>query len=95
MFLDVSEFALLQIEQEFQRLFPKIKYFVWWVMKDADFLDRVFSSYQPSVVFRVAAYKHVPLMEGENAWQGGTEQCPGIKMRGRGFANDTALIKWC
>jgi FlaA1/EpsC-like NDP-sugar epimerase len=38
-------------------------------VKDTAFLDRVFSNYRPRVVFHAAAYKHVPLMEGENAWQ--------------------------
>jgi FlaA1/EpsC-like NDP-sugar epimerase len=68
--LDISEFALYQIEQEFLQHFPGIR-MVCLVgdVKDTDFLDRVFSGYAPAVVFHAAAYKHVPLMEGENAWQ--------------------------
>lgn len=68
--IDLSEFALYQIEQEFEMQFPRVPMacFVGDV-KDADFLDLVFSNYRPSVVFHAAAYKHVPLLEGENAWQ--------------------------
>ena len=68
--LELSEFALYQIEQEFQKKFPEASIAcVVGDVKDADFLDKVFAMYQPSVVFHAAAYKHVPLMEGENAWQ--------------------------
>ena len=68
--IDLSEFALYQIEQEFMMQFPRVPVAcVVGDVKDADFLDRVFSNYRPSVVFHAAAYKHVPLMEGENAWQ--------------------------
>jgi FlaA1/EpsC-like NDP-sugar epimerase len=68
--LDISEFALYQIEQEFLQYFPGIRIAcLVGDVKDTAFLDRAFSAYRPSVVFHAAAYKHVPLMEGENAWQ--------------------------
>ncbi len=68
--LDISEFALYQMEQEFQRLHPEAHCtFVVGDVKDVAWIDRLFASYCPTVVFHAAAYKHVPLMEGENAWQ--------------------------
>ncbi|MFT3848097.1 MAG: nucleoside-diphosphate sugar epimerase/dehydratase [Propionivibrio sp.] len=67
---DVSEFALYQIEQEFVRRFPSIDIAcIVGDVKDVGQLDQVFSKYRPSTVFHAAAYKHVPMMEGENAWQ--------------------------
>ena len=64
-----SEFALYSVEQELLRLFPKValKCIVGDV-KDTVCLDRTFNSLRPSVVFHAAAYKHVPMMEHENAW---------------------------
>lgn len=68
--LDVSEFALYQIEQEFLQRFPNIAIScIVGDVKENVLLDQVFSAYSPSIVFHAAAYKHVPLMEGENAWQ--------------------------
>ena len=68
--LDISEFALYQIEQEFQRQFPQVRcVFVVGDVKDVAWLDWVFARHRPAVVFHAAAYKHVPLMEGDNAWQ--------------------------
>jgi FlaA1/EpsC-like NDP-sugar epimerase len=68
--LDVSEYALYRVEQEFRRTYPQLACaFVIGDVKDVTWLDRVFSTHRPSVVFHAAAYKHVPLMEGENAWQ--------------------------
>lgn len=68
--LDVSEFALYQIEQEFLRSYPHVEIAcVVGDVKDAALLDQVFSRHQPATVFHAAAYKHVPMMEGENAWQ--------------------------
>ena len=68
--LEVSEFALYQIEQEIQETFPDLPIAcLIGDVKDAPLLHRLFAHYRPSVVFHAAAYKHVPLMEGENAWQ--------------------------
>ena len=61
---------MYQLEQEFQRQCPEVHCaFVVGDVKDVAWIDRVFSGYRPAVVFHAAAYKHVPLMEGENAWQ--------------------------
>ena len=67
---ELSEFALYQLEEEFLNRLPDVPIAcVVGDVKDKDVLDRVFASYRPFVVFHAAAYKHVPLMEGENAWQ--------------------------
>ena len=65
-FLEQSEFALYSIEQEF----------VGWPIscvvgdvKDAARMAAVFAEHRPDVVFHAAAYKHVPLMECDNAWE--------------------------
>jgi FlaA1/EpsC-like NDP-sugar epimerase len=77
---ELSEFALYQIEQEFSAAFPEtpIACAVGDV-KDADRLDQVFAAYRPSVVFHAAAYKHVPLMEGENSWEAVRNNVQGSK----------------
>ena len=66
---ELSEFALYQIEQELGETFPHIP-LVRLVgdVKDLAHLRVIFSQYRPQVVFHAAAYKHVPLMEEENAW---------------------------
>ncbi|MBA4142758.1 MAG: polysaccharide biosynthesis protein [Nitrosospira sp.] len=67
---ELNEFSLYSLEQEFQSSFPDILMaFTIGDVKNQARLDQVFSRYQPAVVFHAAAYKHVPLMELENAWQ--------------------------
>lgn len=67
---ELNEFALYSVEQEFQAKFPGIPMaFTIGDVKDQARLAQVFSQYQPTMVFHAAAYKHVPLMEHENAWQ--------------------------
>jgi len=65
-----SEYALYRIEQEFAANFAGIE-IVSLVgdVKDEACLTTAFAAHRPEVVFHAAAYKHVPLMENENAWQ--------------------------
>jgi FlaA1/EpsC-like NDP-sugar epimerase len=63
---ELSEFALYRIEQEFSGQ-PVIC--VIGDVKDRTRLDKVLERYRPAVIFHAAAYKHVPLMERENAWE--------------------------
>ncbi|HNP52176.1 MAG TPA: nucleoside-diphosphate sugar epimerase/dehydratase, partial [Nitrosomonas nitrosa] len=68
--LEVNELALYTVQEEFLTKFPAIAMaFVIGDIKDQARLQQVFARYQPTVVFHAAAYKHVPLMEIDNAWQ--------------------------
>ena len=68
--LDASEFALYAIEQEFRDRLPHAEIAaVIGDAKDARRVAEVFARYRPQVVFHAAAYKHVPLMEEENAFE--------------------------
>jgi len=68
--LEHSEFALYGIEQEFRDRHPAIGLdAVIGDAKDAVRVSEVFTRYRPEVVFHAAAYKHVPLMENDNALQ--------------------------
>jgi FlaA1/EpsC-like NDP-sugar epimerase len=67
---EVSEYALYAIEQEFRDRLPQIP--VVAVIGDARSevrMREVFARHAPALVFHAAAYKHVPLMEHENAFQ--------------------------
>ncbi|TCV84282.1 polysaccharide biosynthesis protein [Sulfurirhabdus autotrophica] len=67
---ELNEFALYTIEQEFLEKFPKISVIsVVGDVKKRARVDQVIETHQPTVIFHAAAYKHVPLMERENAWE--------------------------
>ena len=67
---ELNEFALYTIEQEFAGRFPGMKVVcAIGDVKDNARVAEVLAAYRPSIVFHAAAYKHVPLMESENAWQ--------------------------
>ncbi len=67
---ELSEFALYSIEQELHDRFPGIALCAMiGDAKDEARTAEVFRRHRPQVVFHAAAYKHVPLMEEENALQ--------------------------
>ena len=63
--VDLSEYALYQIEQELSRNDTHIVY-VTADVKNEQRINLLLANYQPSVVFHAAAYKHVPMMESVN-----------------------------
>lgn len=66
---ELSEFALYQVEQDLSERFPHVQLIrLVGDVKDLPALRRLMGQYQPDLVFHAAAYKHVPLMEDENAW---------------------------
>lgn len=64
--LELSEFNLYTIEQEMRRDCPDLLFNAWLGdCGDQATCERVFASTRPEVVFHAAAYKHVPLLQGQ------------------------------
>jgi FlaA1/EpsC-like NDP-sugar epimerase len=67
--VELSEFNLYTIEQELSERHPALPLTkLIGDVKDLDALRIIFKRQRPQVVFHAAAYKHVPLMEEDNAW---------------------------
>ena len=65
-----NEFALYRMEQEFAGKYPAIELnCVIGDVKNAARVAEALTAYRPQLVFHAAAYKHVPLMEEDNAWE--------------------------
>ncbi|HML82084.1 MAG: polysaccharide biosynthesis protein [Thiomonas sp.] len=66
--IDSSEIAIYALEQEFKARFPElaVRYYTANVREPERLLD-LFKRHRPAVVLHAAAYKHVPLMEDDNA----------------------------
>ncbi len=68
--LEASELALYNLEQELgARCGAAELAYVIGDVKNARRVDAVLAQQRPSAIFHAAAYKHVPLMEAENAWE--------------------------
>jgi FlaA1/EpsC-like NDP-sugar epimerase len=66
---ELSELALYQIEQQLSELHPHLPLVrLIGDVKDAGQVGHACRTHRPQIVFHAAAYKHVPLMEEENAW---------------------------
>lgn len=66
---DLSEYAMYLLIEELHERFPDLSVIpVIGDAKDSLLLDQAMSRFAPHIVFHAAAYKHVPLMEEQNAW---------------------------
>jgi len=64
--LDNSEYNLYKIELELLGLYKDIRIEIALVsVVDKIAIDHVFQQFRPEIVFHAAAYKHVPLLEGQ------------------------------
>ena len=82
-----NEFALYTIEQEFAAAHPRLPVApAIGDVKDATRVEQVIRGHRPSVIFHAAAYKHVPLMESENAWQAVLNNVAGTHVMARAAA---------
>jgi FlaA1/EpsC-like NDP-sugar epimerase len=67
---ELSEFAMYRIDEQLRDLFPELAVqTVVGDIKNARRVNQAMRQFAPSIVFHAAAYKHVPLMEEENAWE--------------------------
>jgi FlaA1/EpsC-like NDP-sugar epimerase len=65
---ELSEFNLYTVEQELEEHWPGVELVkLIGDVKDLTHLRHTFQRWHPSVIFHAAAFKHVPLMEDENA----------------------------
>ncbi len=65
--VDVSEYAVYQLEQELHAAHPQMQGLYYTAnVREADRLLAIAEQHTPAVVFHAAAYKHVPLMESLN-----------------------------
>lgn len=66
--VDASEFGLYRMGEEFARRFPDLPLELAAAdVRDAARIQALFERHRPALVYHAAAYKHVPLMEGDNA----------------------------
>lgn len=64
--LENSEHNLYEIDRDLRRFFPDLAFHaILGDVCDPVVCERVFSSHHPDVIFHAAAYKHVPLLEGQ------------------------------
>jgi FlaA1/EpsC-like NDP-sugar epimerase len=65
--VDVSEYAIYQLEQELRASHPEMRGLYYTAnVREPDRLEAIARLHRPAVVFHAAAYKHVPLMEQLN-----------------------------
>lgn len=67
---ELGEFALYRVTEDLKRAFPEQRLVpIVGDIKDAARLQEIFERHRPTIVYHAAAYKHVPILEENNAWQ--------------------------
>ena len=81
--MELNEHALYRVEQELAS-HANDTTFVWAIgdVKNRARAEELVCAYRPSVVFHAAAYKHVPLMEDDNAWEALINNVTGTRVLG-------------
>ena len=81
--VESSEFALYTISEELQRSAPALAFDCAIAdVRNAARIGALMHLHRPVAVFHAAAYKHVPLMENENAWEALTNNVLGTYVTG-------------
>ncbi len=76
--VDVSEHALYTLLEALRGWFPSLAVVpIVADVKSQARMTRLFAEHRPVAVFHAAAYKHVPLMETDNAWEALTNNALG------------------
>ena len=82
--VESSEFALYTIGEELQRNAPSLQFdAAIGDVRNAARMQAIMLTHRPVAVFHAAAYKHVPLMENENAWEALTNNALGTYVTGQ------------
>ena len=85
-----GEYNLYSIEQELSEQYPDLSlHVVLGDICDADAMRELFENLRPAVVFHAAAYKHVPLLEGQ------VREAVKNNILGTRVVADTALESGC
>jgi FlaA1/EpsC-like NDP-sugar epimerase len=80
---ELSEYALYEVEREFREKFPQVPVAsTIGDVKDALRVNAVMTMHRPRIVFHAAAYKHVPLLETDNAWEAVRNNVGGTRILG-------------
>jgi FlaA1/EpsC-like NDP-sugar epimerase len=67
---EVNEYAMYKVDEQLREAFPDmLVQSVVGDIKNVRRVNQVMHQFSPSLVFHAAAYKHVPLMEEDNAWE--------------------------
>ncbi|NUZ06984.1 polysaccharide biosynthesis protein [Piscinibacter koreensis] len=84
---EASEFALYQIEQSLGARHPELPLVrLIGDVRSGEQLRSTFQRHRPQLVLHAAAYKHVPLMEDDNAWAALTNNTLGTVRAARAAA---------
>ncbi len=67
---EANEYAIYKVDEQLREAFPEmLVQSIVGDIKNPRRMQQVMHQFSPALVFHAAAYKHVPLMEDDNAWE--------------------------